>query len=62
MKQIRQGKEKREEKRSLFFPVWTVVFVLIIALGAGTWLIKDVREKERRAQEHQVSVEKTDSQ
>ena len=32
MKQVKQGKEKKEEKRSLFFPVWTVVFVLIIAL------------------------------
>ena len=62
MKQIKQGKEKKEEKRSRFFSAGTVVFVLIIALGAGTRLIKDVREKERRAQEHQVSEAKTDSQ
>lgn len=62
MKQIKQGKEKKEEKRSRFFSAGTVVFVLIIALGAGTRLIKDVREKERRAQEHQMSEAETDSQ
>ena len=62
MKQIKQGKEKKEEKRSRFFSVGTVVLVRIIALGAGTRLFKDVREKERRAQEHQVSEAKTDSQ
>ena len=62
MKQIKQGKEKKEEKRSRFFSVGTVVFVLIISLGAGTRLIKDVREKESRAQEQQVSEAKTDRQ